>query len=329
MKPSLSILVLLLGNWMSLGLLAQVCDPAVAPTGLTSTYTPGTGALLEWDAVPGSVGVQLRIDLPSGSAITRRLAGFERDQFAVPDALLTPGSYTWRVQAACSTTPPYDVTPISAISSFTVGGGVSCPSTVTDIDGNVYPTAEIGGQCWMAENLKVEHYGNGDSIPTGMSDSAWIATTSGAFVAYEGDPANVATYGLLYNWFTVIDSRGICPTGWHVPSESEQAVLISVLGGETVAGCKMKTTGTLSEGTGLWQSPNTAATNSSGFSGLPGGLRGFDGFFLALSGNGYWWTSSEHVSTLAWYWFLSYNYRGAYRSSTTKQFGLSVRCLKD
>ena len=95
---------------ISLSLSAQICDPATAPTGLNSTYTPSVGVLLEWNAVPGSIGVQLRVDLPSGSTINRRIIGAEVDQFSVPDALLAPGDYTWRVQAACSTIPPY-VTP--------------------------------------------------------------------------------------------------------------------------------------------------------------------------------------------------------------------------
>jgi hypothetical protein len=119
-------------------LTAQVCDPAVAPTGLTSTYTPGSGVLLEWDAVPGSVGVQLKVNLPSGSSLNKRIVGLERDKFLVPESLLSPGTYMWRVQAACSTLPPFDLTPISESSSFSVGGGSSCPATLTDGEGIVY-----------------------------------------------------------------------------------------------------------------------------------------------------------------------------------------------
>jgi hypothetical protein len=139
-----SILLFSAAALLGVGLQAQVCDPTVAPTGLVSTYTPGSGALLEWNPVPGSVGVQLRVDLPSGPTINRRIVGPEVDQFFAPDALLSPGTYTWRVQAACSAVPPFAVTPISASSSFTVGGGGSCPATVTDIDGNVYATVQIG-----------------------------------------------------------------------------------------------------------------------------------------------------------------------------------------
>jgi uncharacterized protein (TIGR02145 family) len=328
---------------LSMGLEAQVCDPAVAPTGLTSTYTPGSGALLEWDAVPGSVGVQLRVDLPSGSTITRRIVGFERDKFAVPESVLSPGDYTWRVQAACSTVRPYDVTPISSSSSFTVGSGSSCPATVTDIDGNVYTTVEIGDQCWMSENLKVERYQDGSNIPTGLSDGDWGSTTSGAFAVYNNDAANKATYGLLYNWFAGVDARGLCPTGWHVPTDEEWTQMITVLDPSTCGSCTgvshsltagghMKTTGTLDAGTGLWQAPNTAATNSSGFSGLPGGFRlSFSGSFFNQGLIGYWWSSSEYsISPInAYERKLFYDFDFTTRNTINKQFGFSVRCLQD
>ena len=314
---------------LSMGLEAQICDPSTAPSGLVSTYTPGSGALLEWDAVPGSVGVLLKVELPSGSSIDRRIVGPELDQFAVPDAVLTAATYTWRVQAACSTLRPFDLTPISASSTFTVGSGSSCPATLTDIDGNVYNTVEIGSQCWMEENLKVERYRDGSNIPTGLSDAAWQAATTEAFAVYDNDTANKATYGLLYNWYAVADARGLCPTGWHVPTDAEWTQLTDHLGGTSVAGGQMKTTGTLGAGTGLWQAPNTDATNSSGFSGLPGGLRSFNGDFLVQGGGGYWWSSSEFSTGSAWLRVLGYNRGSAYRDYSNKRSGFSVRCLRD
>ena len=314
---------------MIMGLQAQVCDPSTAPTGLVSTYTQGSGALLEWDVVPGSVGVQVKVDLPSGSSINKRLIGFERDQFIVPEAFLSDGSYTWRVQAACSTVPPYAVTPISASNSFTVGSGSSCPATLTDIDGNVYNTVEIGSQCWMEENLKVERYRDGSNIPTGLSDAAWQAATTEAFAVYDNDTANKATYGLLYNWYAVADARGLCPTGWHVPTDAEWTQLTDHLGGTSVAGGQMKTTGTLGAGTGLWFAPNTDATNSSGFSGLPGGYRGIGGGFDGRGGSGYWWSSSENSASNAWFRRLLYFNGNAGRYNDFKRSGFSVRCLRD
>ena len=325
---------------LSMGLEAQICDPSIAPSGLVSTYTPGSGALLEWDAVPGSVGVLLKVELPSGSSIDRRIVGPELDQFAVPDAVLTAATYTWRVQASCSTLRPFDLTPISASSTFTVGSGSSCPATLTDIDGNVYNTVEIGSQCWMEENLKVERYRDGSNIPTGLSDAAWQAATTEAFAVYDNDTANKATYGLLYNWYAVADPRGLCPTGWHVPTDAEWTDLITVLDPSTCGSCtglshsstaggQMKTTGTLEAGTGLWFAPNTDATNSSGFSGLPGGYRGIGGGFDGRGGSGYWWSSSENSASNAWFRRLLYFNGNAGRYNDFKRSGFSVRCLRD
>ncbi len=311
---------------------AQVCDPSVAPTGLTTTYTPGAGVLLQWDAIPGSVGAQFKVVLPSGASFSRQIMGFEPGQFAVPDVVLSPGDYTWRVRAACSETMPYDLTPVSESHSFTIGGGSYCPATVTDIDGNVYNTIQIGSQCWMQENLKVERYRNGESIPTGLSNSAWsntYTTTDGAFAVYNNEASNKDTYGLLYNWYAVDDTRGICPTGWHVPTAGEWTDLTDHLGGESVAGGHMKTTGTLSAGTGLWQAPNTGATNSSGFSGLPGGIRNNLGNFTFQGTSGDWWSSREVSAGSAVLRRLVYAGGNAIRSLNPKQNGFSVRCLRD
>jgi|GEM_PF-382698 len=310
---------------------AQVCDPGTAPTGLTSTYTPFSGALLEWDVVPGSIGVQIKATTPSGSNITRRIIGFERDQYLVPDALLTTGIYTWQVQAACSTIPPYAVTPISASNTFEkggAGGGGTCPVSATDVDGNVYTVVEIGDQCWMGQNLKVERYRDGTNIPTGLSNSAWNATTNGAFSVYNNIAANKATFGLLYNWYAVDDSRGLCPTGWRVPSDAEWTQLTDFLGGASVAGGKMKTTGTLSAGTGLWESPNGAATNSSGFSGLPGGGRNSSSGYFNQGFFGFWWSRSDPFPPFAVNRNLQYVGGLAGQNEESKQDGFSVRCLE-
>jgi len=307
---------------------SQVCDPSVAPTGLISTYTPGSGALLEWDVVPGSVGMQVKAISSSGEIFARRIIAFESDQFLVPEPKLSSGTYNWYVQASCSFIPPYNVTPVSASSSFMVG---SCPDPVMDIDGNVYATEQIGSQCWTSENLKVERYRNGDNIPTGLSDSAWSSTTNGAFAVFDNVAANKATYGLLYNWRTTADPRGLCPTGWHVPTDTEWTQLTDYLGGESVAGGKMKTTGTLSAGTGLWLSPNWAATNISGFSGLPSGYRDLFGNFLGLGLSSYWWSSTEDasISVFALFRLLRYDNGNVLRGSNFKEDGNSVRCLQD
>ena len=213
--------------------------------------------------------------------------------------------------------------------------GGSCPEcfvncgTIMDFDGNVYNTVQIGSQCWTQENLKVEHYRNVDAIPTGLSDTAWQTTTSGAFAVYNNVAANKATYGLLYNWYAVADARGLCPTGWHVPTDAEWTQLTDHLGGTSVAGGQMKTTGTLGAGTGLWQAPNTAATNSSGFSGLPGGARSIGGFFTNQGSYGDWWSSSEDSASFAWPRRLLYVSGVANRFNNFKRNGFSVRCLRD
>ena len=214
-------------------------------------------------------------------------------------------------------------------------------SELTDIDGNVYETVTIGDQVWMAENLKVTHYRNGDAIPNVTSNSEWENLTSGAYSNYDNDTDNVPTYGRLYNWYAVNDSRGIAPEGWHVPSDEEWKQLEMHLGMSqseaddtgwrgTDEGGKLKATGTIAEGDGLWYSPNTGATNESGFSALPGGYRESDyGTFDGLSIYAVFWASTEYSSLGAWTRYLSCNYAQGYRDYSGQGNGFSVRCVKD
>ncbi len=311
---------------------AQICNPAVAPSGLTSTYTPGTGALLQWNAVPGSIGVLIRATLPSGSSVNQRIVGSELDQFLVPDALLSPGTYLWRVQAACSTIPPYDVTPISLSDNFLVGSSAACPASVLDIDGNTYTTVQIGSQCWIEQNLKTDRYRNGDPIPGNLSNSAWGAASSGARAVYDDDTTLEVTYGQLYNGFAVRDPRGLCPTGWHVPTDAEWTVLTDFLGGLSVAGGAMKSTGNFIAGTGLWLIPNTGATNSSGFTAHPGGSRSpSSGNYSNRTGAAIFWSQTDSGSGTGSLFFrqLDYIFESVSRTATLPQAGFSVRCLQD
>ncbi len=207
---------------------------------------------------------------------------------------------------------------------YTIGSGV------TDIDGNFYPSIIINGQDWMQQNLAVTKYRNGDPIPTGLSNTSWQGTTSGAYAIYDNVAANNTTYGKLYNWYAVNDSRGLCPTGWHVPSDAEWTTLETSLGGSSVAGGKMKSTGTIENGDGLWYSPNEQATNESGFTGLPGGYRNTDGTYFSIGYNGYWWSSAEYDSNFAWFCILYYTYSDVSRTSNgNKHYGFSVRCVRD
>ena len=199
-------------------------------------------------------------------------------------------------------------------------------NTVTDIDGNVYNTITIGTQVWMSENLKTTHYRNGDLIPTGLNDAAWGSTTSAAYAIYGNASANNTVYGKLYNWFAVVDSRALAPAGWHVPTFTETVTLTSFLGGLSNAGGPMKEAGLTH-----WISPNTGATNSSGFSGLPGGNRSDNGAYDFIGFGGYWWTTDENfvASQAAQARGLFANSIEAAQISGSKHYGLSVRCIKD
>ena len=211
---------------------------------------------------------------------------------------------------------------------------------VLDGEGNEYETVRIDGQCWMAENLKTTHYNNGDEIQYVQSESSepnvWENLSTGAYGYYNDDLSHLETYGNLYNWYAVDDARGICPEGWHVPTDEEYQQLEIYLGMEpaeasasgwhgTDEGGKMKETGTEH-----WNSPNTGATNESGFTGLPAGYRSsVNGFYYNMGNYGYFWSSSVHGSSNAWYRVLFYGNSSVGRSSYNKHYGFSVRCAGD
>jgi uncharacterized protein (TIGR02145 family) len=203
------------------------------------------------------------------------------------------------------------------------GGTGNVISGCIDIDGNAYPTFMIGAQQWTAENLRVTHYRNGDTIPNETDDATWAGLTTGAYCWYNNDQSANAKYGTLYNWYAVHDSRNICPEGWHVPSDDEWTALTTYLGGESVAGGKMKSV------SALWNSPNTDATNNSGFSGFPGGFRYYSGGFSYVGGYGGWWSATEYGGDYAWFRYLGYDGSDVYRSYSGKASGYSVRCVRD
>jgi uncharacterized protein (TIGR02145 family) len=198
-------------------------------------------------------------------------------------------------------------------------------NTVTDIDGNVYHTVTIGPQVWMAENLKVTRYRNGDLIPNIMDTAQWSYLPVGAYCNYNNAPQNSGIYGHLYNWFAVTDSRDIAPKGWHIPTFTEIKALVTYLGGDTIAAGKLK-----QQGTEYWLSPNTGATNLSGFTALPGGYRfNRGGTFHSMGSNGYWWTTTQSIELYAWskriYWYFTH----ADYNHDLKTLGFSIRCIKD
>jgi uncharacterized protein (TIGR02145 family) len=196
---------------------------------------------------------------------------------------------------------------------------------LTDYDGNTYNSVKIGNQIWMRTNLKTTHYRDGSPIPLVTGNSAWAALSSGAYCNYNNDVATVGTYGRLYNFYAVADSRNICPSGWHVPSDVEWTTLFDYLGGQNTVADKLRETGTTH-----WTSPNPGATNISGFTALPAGERSYiDGTFGQLGTLAEFWSSTSFSSSEAWDVYLYYTFDNAVIRSMYKGGGFSIRCVKD
>lgn len=202
----------------------------------------------------------------------------------------------------------------------------SCGSSVKDTDGNKYSTVKIGNQEWMAENLNVSHFRNGDPIMEVKDNKDW--ETAGreekpACCYFDNSTENGIKYGKIYNWYAVSDPRGLAPEGWHIPGGEEWAQLIEYLGGEKVAGDKMKSKSG-------WNN-DCNGNNKSGFSGLPGGYRHYTGGFnrYDTSGGAYWWGSAEGFVYITCSYPLYHSKGGEERSFTSKARGFSLRCLRD
>ena len=220
--------------------------------------------------------------------------------------------------------------------------GYTCAPLVEDCgivsyQGYNYATVQIGEQCWFAENLRSENYENGDVIPAGLSNSEWGNTSSGAVAVYNEDASLLETYGRLYNFWAVYDGRGLCPSGWHVPTDGEWMTLEMALGmSESEAnanGFRGTDQGTQMKTDYGWDSFGGNGTNSSGFSGLPGGFRHYYGTFLFAGGNTGWWSSSPNGfgsnNPGAWYRQLSNGYEDVGRHNQNLNHGHSVRCVRD
>ena len=193
--------------------------------------------------------------------------------------------------------------------------------------GQTYNTVQIGSQCWLKENLNIGTKINGSGNQTNNSIIEKYC--------YSDLESNCNIYGGLYQWnemmqyVTTAGVQGICPSGWHIPTDAQWTAATTFLGGTSIAGGKMKTTGTIQAGTGLWNSPNTGATNESGFSSVPAGFRFINGAFGSIGSYGYWWSSSEYYTGVAWNRFVIYDSGNVYRSDLDKSCGFSVRCLRD
>ena len=208
--------------------------------------------------------------------------------------------------------------------------------TVTDIDGNIYQTVQIGNQIWMAENLKVTHYRNGDTIPNLTNNGDWLNTTSGAYCVYNNIPANADTYGNLYNWYALADTRNIAPEGWHVPTDEEIKELEMALGMSQAQADAINWRGTnegskLAGNSDLWNNgnlENNAEFGTSGYNILPGGYREMFGSYQLMSNYCYIWSLTvDGVSV--WSRTLYYNLASIARATNGKCYGFSVRCVRD
>jgi len=237
-----------------------------------------------------------------------------------PGTLEDNTEYFWKIVAH----DDHDNTTEGQVWSFTTGEEIfTCGDPFTDPrNGQVYTSVQIGTQCWMAENLNIGEMINGGS---NMTNNSVIEK-----YCYNNDPANCESYGGLYQWNEMMEYtttqgvQGICPSGWHIPTDGEWTTVTDLLGGASVAGGKMKETGTTH-----WWPPNTAATNESGFSSLPGGQYNGYASFTALGYGGYWWSSTETSSTGAWGWSMYHRSGGVYRNNWIKTNVFSARCVRD
>lgn len=184
------------------------------------------------------------------------------------------------------------------------------------------PSVKIGDQVWMKFNLNVDVYSNGDPIEEVKDNSIWMQTSEGAWAYYNNDPSNGENYGKLYNWYAINDSRGICPNGWRVPNEEDWDELVNFLGGEDIAGGKLKDTSD-------WQGENVGATNETGFTAVPSGYRLSDGTFLNEGIIATFWTSSEGEGNNAWDRFMISKTAFVGRSQYGFENGFSCRCIKE
>ena len=317
----------------------SITDYAQAPVYVSSRVNNTTPTRLEMtysaslaNIVPASSAFTVRVNSVSRTVTAVAISGTKVLLF-LPNAVIYGDimtvSYT---RPAINQLQSISGELIANLSAQSVTNNVSPGSPVyTDPDGNSYSAIGIGFQIWMKENLKTTKYSDGTAIPNVTVNATWAGLTSAAYCWYNNDAAIYkATYGALYNWYAVDAAsnggKNLCPTGWRVPNNDEWTTLTNYLGGESIAGGKLKETGTTH-----WASPNTGATNESGFTALPGGTRLMtDGSFNSISGSGLWW-SSALVSGyfLAYYRGLIYNDYLIYNNSLNPRSGMSVRCLQN
>jgi uncharacterized protein (TIGR02145 family) len=312
----------------------------IAATGVNSivSYTDGDGSLHNGQTVSSSGVAGLTATLLPGNFAT----GPGTLTYTITGTPASSGSAYFSLSIggqSCILSRIVNFNGISGITDHSCGAAnvhnaAISYGSMTDQDGNVYKTCIINNREWMAENLKVSHYRNGDLIPVETSNAGWVNTTSGICSWYNNDSiTNHCPYGKLYNWHAVADSRNLCPSGWHVPTDSEYVALINYLDPNANGGIQQNNAGgpLKSTGTQYWTAPNADAVNSTGFSGLPGGCRNIDlnGLFNFINGGGYWWSSTPAGSGGAQHILLNLNNGTAARSFTYRRQGDSVRCIRD
>lgn len=313
------ILTLLLGIILFLGCTKDDKSEAVPapPENLTGEVISTTAINLIWtDRSTNETGFKIERKLVGG---TFEVIGTTATNIATfSNTGLTPGNtYIYRVY------------------SYNAAGKSPVYSNELTLTINI-PSITIGTQTWTTKNLDVTSYSDGTVIPQVTDPTAWASLTTGAWCYYNNDPANGAIYGKLYNGYAVVgiwneasktdatQRKNLAPTGYHVPTDAEWTSLTTYLEGESMAGGKMKAMGTT-----LWGSPNTDATNTSGFTGLPGGIRNNNGRFSDIVVFGLWWSSSEYGTANAWNRILYCNDGSAFREYENIGFGFSVRCIGD
>jgi len=312
----LSFLIWLTGCVKSnIDLITPVVTIPNAPTNLKGVVSKSTQIDLTWsDNSNNEEG--FKIERKSGTDAYKLIATLNHNVMTYSDkSIVDPTNYMYRIFS------------YHQKGNSTHSNEINLATSVTDIDGNKYTFVQIGQQVWMDKNLEVETYRNGDVIPQVTDAKEWAALKTGAWCYHSNDKANGVIYGKLYNWYAVNDPRGLAPEGWHIPSNAEWTILSTFLGGASVAGGKMKSTGT-----SRWDSPNFGATNESGFAGLPGHYRNQYGLFhdSGYSGWGSWWSATESsVKDKVWHYRVTHYNGNLDREYLDKRYGYSVRCIKD
>jgi uncharacterized protein (TIGR02145 family) len=292
------------GTLTGASLSTSVTNSSLTSVG-TLTNTTINGKLIIGATLSSSNSAVLEVSSTTQGFLPPRMSTSQRDGISIPTTGMVIFNTTTNGLEVKSSNGWVLLTPSNAVSLSTV---------------------VIGTQQWTDKNLDVLTYRNGDLIPQVKDPTTWAALTTGAWCYFNNDPSGFgAIYGKLYNWYAVNDPRGLAPQGWHIATYDEWATLSTTLGGTAVAGSKLKTSGT-----SRWVSPNTGATNESGFSALPGSYRDIDGRFLNFTGqSGYWWTAKEFNTSNAFYYFLNNTIENLLWGNENKKRGFSVRIIRD